>query len=372
MLIAIAAETHPGEHRVAATPETVKKYLAQGHTVRVEPGAGLAAAIADAQYVAAGATLVPAESLYAGADVVLRVRAPSEAALAAIPDGATVVALFEAHRYPHRRWLADKRLTAFALERIPRTTRAQAMDVLSSQANVAGYRAVLKAVQHYPRFMPMLMTAAGTVKPARVLILGAGVAGLQAIATARRLGAMVEAFDVRPAAREQVESLGARFVEVPSSEAEQLSSQSAAGYARAMSDDYQARQATLIAARACEADIVIATAQIPGQPAPLLLTEAMVTAMKPGSVIVDLAVDSGGNCALASPDGCHVTAGGVTVLGCGNLAAELAADASALYARNVLAFTALLADQAGHLAPDLADDILAATCIAHRGELMPI
>ncbi|GAA5785865.1 NAD(P) transhydrogenase subunit alpha [Chitiniphilus shinanonensis] len=367
MLIAIAAETHPGECRVAATPETVKKYVAQGHTVRVAPGAGRGAAISDDAFVAAGATIAADGNVYAGAELVLKVRAPSEAELANIPDGAAIIASFDAQRYPHKRWLADKRLTAFALERMPRTSRAQSMDVLSSQANVAGYRAVLKACQYYPRFMPMMMTAAGTVKPARVLILGTGVAGLQAIATAKRLGAVVEAFDVRPVAREQVESLGARFIEVPADEGQ--SAETSGGYAREMSADYKARQAALIAERAREADIVITTAQIPGKPAPVLLTPETVETMKQGSVIVDLAVESGGNCPLSRMDQVVTTPNGVTVLGSGNLPSELAADASAMFARNVLTFAALLFDKEAKLALNFEDDIVEATCIAHQGEL---
>ncbi|WP_148716340.1 Re/Si-specific NAD(P)(+) transhydrogenase subunit alpha [Chitinolyticbacter meiyuanensis] len=370
MLIVVAADTHAGERRVAATPETVKKWVKQGHRVRIATGAGLDAAIPDAAYAEAGAELAGGPALYAGAELVLQVRAPQADGLAQLPDGCTLVALFDAHRYAPRQWLADKRLTAFALERIPRTTRAQAMDVLSSQANVAGYRAVLKAVQYYPRFMPMFMTAAGTVKPARVLILGVGVAGLQAIATAKRLGAVVEAFDVRPATREQVESLGARFIEVPTDPAQ--ATETTSGYASEMSADYQARQAALIAERAREADIVITTAQIPGKPAPLLLPATVVDAMKRGSVVVDLAVDSGGNCPLSRPDEAFVTVHGVTVVGAGQLAAELAADASALFARNVATFCALLTDADGRLAPDFADDIVAATCIAHAGELKPL
>ncbi|WP_255989817.1 Re/Si-specific NAD(P)(+) transhydrogenase subunit alpha [Chitinolyticbacter albus] len=370
MLIVVAAETHAGEHRVAATPETVRKWVNQGHRVRVAASAGLAAAIPDEAYAAVGAELAGADALYAGAELVLKVRAPQEAELAQLPEGSALVALFDAHRYAPRQWLADKRLTAFALERIPRTTRAQAMDVLSSQANVAGYRAVLKAAQYYPRFMPMLMTAAGTVKPARVLILGVGVAGLQAIATAKRLGAMVEAFDVRPATREQVESLGARFIEVPTDPSQ--TAETAGGYAREMSTDYQARQAALIAERAREADIIITTALIPGKAAPLLLPPEVVAGMKRGSVVIDLAVDSGGNCPLSRPDEAIVTDNGVTVVGAGQLAAELAADASALFARNVAAFCALLTDPEGRFAPDFADDIVAATCIAHAGELKPL
>jgi len=278
--------------------------------------------------------------------------------------GTVLVGLLSPHDRNGLDALAQRGVTAFALERLPRITRAQTMDVLSSQANIAGYKAIILAANEYGRFMPMLMTAAGTVKAARVLVLGAGVAGLQAIATAKRLGAVIEAFDVRPATKEQVESLGAKFVEVPVSEDERTQAETAGGYARQMSDEYQRRQAALIDERARIADIVITTALIPGQPAPVLLPEETVRAMKPGSVIVDLAIEQGGNCPLTEQDRI-VVKHGVTLIGHSNLPAMLAADASALYARNVLAFLNLIADpKTGALNVNRSDEIVAAALVA--------
>jgi len=366
MRIGVPAERFPGESRVAATPETVKKLTAGGrHEVIVEGGAGVRAAAPDAAFAAAGASITRAEDVYQTAEIVLKVRRPDESELGRLRPGGVLVGLLSPHEGLEP--IARTGCTAFALELLPRITRAQSMDVLSSQANIAGYKAVLVAAGEYGRFMPMLMTAAGTVKAARVLVLGAGVAGLQAIATAKRLGAVIEAFDVRPAVKEQVESLGAKFVEVELS-AEELAAQDAAGgYATEMSADYRRRQAALIAERAKAADIVITTALIPGRPAPVLVTEETVTGMKPGSVIVDLAVAQGGNCPLSRQDEVTV-AHGVRICAPSNLPSALAADASALYARNVLNFLQLLLDaETGALAIDRSDEIIAATLVCSEG-----
>lgn len=369
MHIGIPAEIRPGETRVAATPETVRKLVQGGrHTVAVQTRAGVAAGIPDADFQAAGAAIVARGSdIYAQSDIVLKVRAPDAAELPLLRRGEVLVGLLSPHDDAGIDALAGTGVTAFAMEAIPRTTRAQTMDVLSSQANIAGYKAILLAASEYARFMPMLMTAAGTVKAARVLVLGAGVAGLQAIATAKRLGAVVEAFDVRPAVKEQVESLGARFVEVPASEAEQTGADTAGGYAREMSDDYKQRQAALIDERARVADIIISTALVPGRRAPVLLRDDTVQHMRPGSVIVDLAAEQGGNCTLTERD--RVTmAHGVVLVGYTNLPAMMAADASDLYARNLLSFVSLLVDSAtGGLAIDRTDDIIDASLVCIDG-----
>src|SRR5688572_2269318 len=369
MRIGIPAETRPGETRVAATPETIRKLIAGRHTVAVQAHAGVAAGIPDADFQAAGAAVMPtAAQVYAESDVVLKVRPPDAAELPLIRRGSILVGLLTPHDEAAIDVLAATGVTAFAMEAIPRTTRAQTMDVLSSQANIAGYKSVLLAANEYGRFMPMLMTAAGTVKAARVLILGAGVAGLQAIATAKRLGAVVEAFDVRPAVKEQVESLGAKFVEVPVSDEERRQAETAGGYAREMSEEYRQRQSALIDERARAADIVITTALIPGRPAPVLLREETVKAMKPGSVVVDLAVEQGGNCHLSERDRV-VTKHGVRLVGYSNLPALLAADASALYSRNLLNFVNLLADpKSGELTLDRNDDIIAASLVCIDGQ----
>jgi len=366
MRIGIPAELYPGETRVAATPETVKKLTAGGHhQVLVERGAGTQASVPDQDFVSAGASLGCAAEVYSTSDIILKVRGPSDSELPMLRRGSILVGLLSPHEGVDR--LAQTGVTAFAMELLPRITRAQNMDVLSSQANIAGYKAVLVAAYEYGRFMPMLMTAAGTVKAARVLILGAGVAGLQAIATAKRLGAVIEAFDVRPAVKEQVESLGAKFVEVALSDEEKKAQETAGGYAREMSDDYKRRQAALIAERAKAADIVISTALIPGRPAPVLVTEETVAGMKPGSVVVDLAVTQGGNCALSVKDSV-VVHHGVKIVGPSNLAATLAADASALYARNLLTFTTLLLDpKTGGLTLNRSDEIIAATLVCIDG-----
>jgi NAD(P) transhydrogenase subunit alpha len=367
MHIGVPAETYPGETRVAATPETVKKLVAGGrHTVSVQAGAGLGASVRDEDYRAAGATIVPSAAQAFAADLVLRVRRPAGDELPLVKKGGILVGLLSPHEGVAD--LAGTGATAFAMELLPRISRAQAMDVLSSQGNIAGYRAVLVAAYEYGRFMPMLMTAAGTVKAARVLVLGAGVAGLQAIATAKRLGAVIEAFDVRPAVKEQVESLGAKFVEVALSAEEIQAQASAGGYAREMSDDYKQRQSQLIAERARASDIVISTALIPGRPAPVLVTADTVNAMKPGSVVVDLAVRQGGNCQLSVADQVVLTPGGVKVVAPSSLPASMAADASALYARNLLSFLGLLFDpKTGELKIDRTDEIIAATLVCSDG-----
>ncbi len=366
MRIGIPAEVYPGESRVAATPETVKKLAAGGrHSVIVENNAGACASIPDASFAAAGATLGCAADVYGTSDIILKVRRPIDSELPSLRPGSILIGLLSPHEGVDG--LAQTGVTAFAMELLPRITRAQTMDVLSSQANIAGYKAVLIAAYEYGRFMPMLMTAAGTVKAARVLVLGAGVAGLQAIATAKRLGAVIEAFDVRPAVKDQVESLGAKFIEVALSDEEKKAQESAGGYAREMSEDYKRRQSLLIAERAKAADIVITTALIPGRPAPVLLTETTVAGMKPGSVIVDMAVTQGGNCPLSEKDEV-VEHNGVKIIAPSNIPASLAADSSALYARNLLNFTALLLDpKTGELTLNRSDEILAATLVCIDG-----
>lgn len=376
MRIGIPAETRPGEARVAATAETVKKLAAAGHEVLVQQGAGLRASQTDDAYAAAGATVVDAAQALS-APLVLKVRSPSAEELAHMRPGAGLVGMLEPFDRAGLERMAAAGLSAFALEAAPRTTRAQSMDVLSSQANIAGYKAVMIAANVYGRFFPMLMTAAGTVKAARVVILGAGVAGLQAIATAKRLGAVIEASDVRPAVKEQVESLGAKFIDVPfETEEEREIAQGVGGYARPMPQAWMQRQAAAVAERVRQADIVITTALIPGRKAPVLVTEEMVASMKPGSVIVDLAVEQGGNCPLSEP-GRTVTKHGVHLVGETNLPAMLAADASALYARNVLDFLKLVlpAPAKGEPAPaglaiDLEDDIVKACLVARDGQVL--
>jgi NAD(P) transhydrogenase subunit alpha len=371
MRIGILAEIRSGETRVAATPETVKKLAAGAkHQLVVQAGAGDGAAIPDAEFKAAGATIVgtPAEAYQS--DIVLKVRGPDTAELALVKRGSILAALLNPYDATGLEALAGTGATCFAMEWLPRITRAQSMDVLSSQANIAGYKAVIVASDEYRRFMPMLMTAAGTVKAARVLVLGAGVAGLQAIATAKRLGAVIEAFDVRPAVKEQVESLGAKFVEVPVSEEERKQAETAGGYAREMSEDYKRRQAVLIDERAKAADIVITTALIPGRPAPVLISEETVRGMKPGAVIGDLAAEQGGNCPLTERDRV-VTKHGVKLVGHTNLAAMVATDASALYARNLLNFLALLVDpKSGELKLDREDEIIAGSLVCIDGTVV--
>jgi NAD(P) transhydrogenase subunit alpha len=372
MRIGIPAEIRTGETRVAATPETVKKLAAGGkHALAVQAGAGNGAAIPDAEFKAAGATIVGAAAeVYSQSDIVLKVRTPDASELALVRRGSILVGLLNPYDAAGIETLAKTGVTGFAMEWLPRITRAQSMDVLSSQANIAGYKAVIVAADEYRRFMPMLMTAAGTVKAARVLVLGAGVAGLQAIATAKRLGAVIEAFDVRPAVKEQVESLGAKFVEVPVSEEEKKQAETSGGYAREMSEDYKRRQAALIDERAKAADIIITTALIPGRPAPVLIREETVRGMKPGAVIVDLAAEQGGNCPLTERDRV-VVKHDVKLVGHTNLAAMVATDASALYARNLLNFLALLVDpKSGELKLDREDEIIAGSLVCIDGTVV--
>lgn len=367
MRIGVPQETMPRESRVAATPETVKKLVAQGHQVLVQSGAGLAASCTDDAYAAAGASLVDAASAL-GCELVLKVRSPQAGELAQMQTGAALVGMLNPFDKDSLQALLDKGLKAFALEAAPRTTRAQSMDVLSSQANIAGYKAVMLAANSYQRLMPMLMTAAGTIKAARVVVLGVGVAGLQAIATAKRLGAVIEASDVRPSVKEQVESLGAKFIEVPyETDEEREAAQGVGGYAKPMPPSWLARQAAEVAKRVANADIVISTALIPGRAAPTLLTEEMVKAMKAGSVIVDMAAGRGaggvgGNCPLTELDQ-TVVKHGVTLVGHSNLAALAAADSSSLYARNVLDFLKLIISPEGQLQMPLEDDIVQACWI---------
>jgi H+-translocating NAD(P) transhydrogenase subunit alpha len=369
MRIGIPAETRPGETRVAATPETIKKLVAAKHHVIVQSGAGTTASVTDDAYSAAGAQIGTAADAF-GSEMVLKVRAPTPDERKLMQAGSVVVGMLNPFDTDNIAAMAAHGLTAFALEAAPRITRAQSMDVLSSQANIAGYKAVLLAANTYQRFMPMLMTAAGTVKAARVLIMGVGVAGLQAIATAKRLGAVIEASDVRPPVKEQVESLGAKFIDVPFlTDEEREIAQGVGGYARPMPADWMRRQAELVHERAKLADIIITTALIPGRKAPILIGEDTVKAMKPGSVIVDMAVEQGGNVAL-SELGKTVTRHGVHIIGEANLAALVAADASALYARNVLDFLKLIVDKEAKLAINPEDEIVAATLLCTRGEVL--
>lgn len=371
MHIGIPAEIRGGETRVAATPETVKKFTAKGfHVVLVQSGAGSGASIPDEEYQAAGATIVAsAAELYGQSQIVLKVRGPEPGELSMMRKDAVLLGLLSPHQAEGIEILARYGLTAFAMEKLPRISRAQSMDVLSSQANIAGYKAVLMAANVYQKFFPMLMTAAGTVKAARVLVLGAGVAGLQAIATAKRLGAVIEAFDVRPVAKEQVESLGAKFVEVPLSDEEKAQAETAGGYAREMSDDYKRRQGELVHQRAAAADIIITTALIPGRPAPVLIKEETVRAMKPGSVIVDMAVEAGGNCPLSELDKI-VVKHGVHLIGIANLPGLVAADSSALYARNLMNFLNLMLDaKSGEFKVNREDEVISGTLVCTDGEV---
>ena len=369
MHIGVPLETHAGETRVAATPETIKKLIAHGHQVTVQTGAGVTASLPDHVYEIVGADIGDAATTL-GADLVLKVLAPSDAELAQMKAGAVLVGMLNPFDSETIAKMATRGITAFALEAAPRTSRAQSLDVLSSQANIAGYKAVLLGAHHYPRFMPMLMTAAGTVKAARILVLGAGVAGLQAIATAKRLGAVIEASDVRPAVKEQIESLGAKFVDVPfETDEERECAQGVGGYARPMPASWMQRQAGAVHERAKQADIVITTALIPGRKAPTLLHAATVEEMKPGSVIIDLAAAQGGNCPLTEADQV-VVKHGVTIVGHTNLAALVPADASALYARNLLDFLKLVIDGEGKFHLNLEDDIVAACLMCRDGAVV--
>lgn len=371
MLIAVPAETDPAEGRVAATPETVKKFASLGAGVRVQTGAGLGSGILDQDYAAAGAVIVPsAAAAVQGADIVLRVRRPSTADITGAKPGAAVIAVMDPYGHNDAlQSLAAAGVCAFAMELMPRITRAQTMDVLSSQANIAGYRAVIDAAAEYGRVIPMMMTAAGMIQPAKIFIMGVGVAGLQAIATARKLAAIVTATDVRPATKEQVVSLGAKFIAVEDEEFKQA--ETAAGYAKEMSAEYKAKQAALIASHIASQDIVITTALIPGRPAPVLITAPMVESMRPGSVIVDLAVERGGNCELAKPGETVVSRNGVKILGPLNIAGRLPATASALYAKNLLAFIETLIDQQTKaLAIKWDDELVKATLLTKDGALV--
>jgi NAD(P) transhydrogenase subunit alpha len=371
--IFIPRERRPGETRVAATPETVKRMLKQGLEVVVERGAGVAALFSDAEYEAAGAHLVddPAES-WESADLVLKVTPPGHFPglpgheAEGLKPGAVLLGFLAPYRNPDMvRMLAAGNVTSFALELVPRVTRAQPMDALSSQASIGGYKAVLLAAWRLPKYLPLLMTAAGTIKPARVVVMGAGVAGLQAIATAKRLGAVVEVSDVRPAVKEQVESLGGKFIELPLAE----SGEGQGGYAREMGEDFLRRQREIVQRHLAAADAVITTALVPGKPAPRLVTAEMVRAMRPGSVIVDLAVEQGGNCELSQAD-TEVVENGVVILGPSNLPAAMPHDASLLYARNLLSLLQLVIDKEGKVAPDLGDEILAGSILTHGGKVL--
>ncbi len=362
MRIAVLRETAAGERRVALIPDHVARLVKEGHEVRVERGAGAEAGFPDEAYAAAGAAVTDAAAALAGAEVVVAVRRPPPERVEALPAGAVLVGLLAPLDRPLLEPLARRGVSALALERVPRTTRAQAMDALSSQATLAGYRAVLLGAVALPRILPMMTTAAGTLAPARTFVIGAGVAGLQAVATARRLGAVVSAFDVRPAVKEQVQSLGASFVEVPA-----VAAEGAGGYAKALDAAEQERVLGAVAAHVKDMDLVITTAQIPGRPAPRLLTAAMVRSMRPGSVIVDLAADSGGNCELTRP-GQTVVEGGVQILGAVDLPAAVPLHASQLYGRNVSALLAHLSRE-GRPVLDPADPITGAMLVVHEGEV---
>ena len=371
MRIGVPLETRPGETRVAATPETVKKLIGQGHTVVIQQDAGLHASQPDSAYETVGATIGSAADAF-GAELVLKVRAPEVSELKQMKAGSVLLGMLDPFDNDNIAAMAAQGVTAFSLEAAPRTTRAQSMDVLSSQANIAGYKAVLVAANEYQRFMPMLMTAAGTVKAARILILGAGVAGLQAIATAKRLGAVIEASDVRPAAKEQIESLGAKFVDVPyETDEEREIAKGVGGYARPMPESWMKRQAALVAERAQQADIVITTALIPGRKPPVLLHSDTVTNMKAGSVVIDLAAGKGdngsGNCPLTQADKI-VNVNGVKIVGYTNLPSMVAADASALYSRNLLDFLKLIVDKDAKLVIPTDDDIVTACLMCRDGQ----
>jgi NAD(P) transhydrogenase subunit alpha len=367
MRVAVIAETDADEPRVAATPETVKKMVALGATVAVQAGAGVKSGILDADYTAAGAA-VAADPLN-DADIVLQVRRPEGPELARLKKGAIVIGMMDPYGHDNAlRAMAGAGIVAFALELLPRITRAQVMDVLSSQANLAGYRAVIDAAAAFGRALPMMMTAAGTVPAARIFVMGAGVAGLQAIATARRLGAIITATDVRPAAKEQVESLGAKFIAVEDDEFK--AAETAGGYAKEMSKEYQAKQAALVAEHIKKQDIVITTALIPGRPAPRLISRDMVASMRPGSVVVDLAVERGGNVEGVSPDAV-TEINGVKVVGYRNVPGRLAATASSLYAKNVFAFLELLIDKKSKaLTVNWDDEIIKSTALTRDGAVV--
>jgi NAD(P) transhydrogenase subunit alpha len=371
MRIAVITESDPNETRVAATPETIKKLIGLGATFNVEAGAGLRSGITDDEFVAAGAVIAKtAKSALKDAEIVLKVRRPSSAEIGLMPKGAMVLAIMDPYGNDVAlKAMADAGLSAFSMELMPRITRAQVMDVLSSQANLAGYRAVIDAAEEYGRALPMMMTAAGTVPAAKCFIMGVGVAGLQAIATARRLGAVVTATDVRPATKEQVESLGAKFVAVEDEEFK--NAETAGGYAKEMSKEYQAKQAALVASHVAKQDIVITTALIPGRPAPRLITAEMVASMRPGSVIVDLAVERGGNVEGSEPGKTVTTANGVKIVGHLNVPGRLAATASSLYAKNLFAFLETMIDKGSKsLAVKWDDELVKATNLTRDGAVV--
>lgn len=369
MKIAIPKERRADEARVAASPDTVKKYVQMGFEVVVETGAGEGASTADDLYREAGATIAPDARSAFDADVVLKVQRPTDEEIALLKEGSVLISSLSALTNKDMvKAIADRKVTAFAMELVPRITRAQSMDILSSQANLAGYKAVLDALQEFKRAVPMMMTAAGTVAPARFLVMGAGVAGLQAIATAKRLGGVVFATDVRPAAKEQVESLGGKFVEVESEETK--NAETSGGYAKEMSDEYKRKQAEKVAETLKKTDIAICTALIPGRPAPVLITEEMVKSMRPGSVIVDLAVEAGGNCPLSELDKV-VVKHGVSIVGYANVPSRLAVDASTLFAKNLLNFITPLVDkETKTLGFNWDDEILKGCCVTRDGQVV--
>ena len=362
----VPRERRPGETRVAATPETVRRMVKLGLEVAVERGAGEASLFHDAEFATAGAHLLDDPGTgWEGADVVLKVT-PPDAAEGRLKPGAVLIGFLAPYRHPDMvRALAAGNVTSLALELVPRVTRAQPMDALSSQASIAGYKAVLLAAWRLPKYFPLLMTAAGTIKPARVVIMGAGVAGLQAIATAKRLGAVVEVSDIRAAVKEQVESLGGKFIELPQAE----SGEGQGGYAREMGEDFLRRQREIVQRHLSQADAVITTALVPGRPAPRLITADMVHAMRPGAIIVDLAVEQGGNCELSRPDQ-EVVENGVVIVGPSNLAATMPHDSSLLFARNVLSLLQLLLDKEGKLAVNTEDEVIAGSLLTHAGQVV--
>ncbi len=363
----VPKEIRAGETRVAASPDTVARLVKRGLRVQIESGAGLGSRISDQDYEKAGASIVSdAASGFASADLVLKMQPPTTHEIGAMREGATYIGFVQALTDPDEvEALRARKISAIAMELVPRITRAQKMDALSSQANLAGYKAVILAAAQLPKIFPMLMTAAGTIQPARVVIMGAGVAGLQAIATAKRLGAVVEVSDVRPAVKEQVESLGGKFIEVPTD----ASAEDAGGYATEQSEEFLARQRALVREKILAADVVITTAAIPGRPAPKLVTDDMVEAMRPGSVIVDLAVETGGNCTLSRP-GEVVEVHGVTIIGVLNVPATVAANATDMYAKNVLNLLGDMLSKEGELVFDFEDEVLRGSLVTHKGEVV--
>lgn len=366
MKLAVPKEIAPHERRIALVPETVAKLAKAGNSVVIEAGAGVSAASPDRDYETAGAVIISdTKALWADAAIVLKIQKPAPNELELLRAGTALIGTFQPLTNPDLvQKLAQKKVTSFSLDMIPRITRAQSMDVLSSQSTVAGYKAVLLAANYLPKFFPMLSTAAGTIIPAKVFILGAGVAGLQAIATARRLGAIVQAFDVRPAVKQEVESLGAKFVGLALEEAAEKT-----GYAKELSAEHQQKERELIAKYVKESDIVITTALVPGKRAPLLVTRDMVAQMKPGSVIVDLAAEQGGNCELTQA-GQDVSENGVTVIGPINLPSQMSFHASQMYSRNIFAFLQLLISKEGKLNLDFNDEIIKGSCVTHEGKIL--